>query len=76
MNDSPFDRGRACFLTIRRRLKGMPVRKKTFGYIRVSFALILTVIAVLWSFNHYVTKQRTQDQYDDKLAHLPPLRKM
>ncbi|MGD9008374.1 MAG: hypothetical protein PVG41_10640, partial [Desulfobacteraceae bacterium] len=75
MNYSSFDKGRAFFFAISRCLTNMPVCRNACGYIRFSIALLLTVAAVLWIFNHNVTKQGMEDPYTDKvkrhLAQLP-----
>lgn len=42
----------------------MPVRKSMRGYIRISFALLLTVAAVLWIVHPKSTRQDIEDPYN------------
>jgi hypothetical protein len=62
MNDSQVNGSFAWLFATRRFLCGMLGRKKNRGYIRISFALLFTVLAVLWIFNRMATNQRLKDQ--------------
>jgi hypothetical protein len=42
----------------------MPARKRTRGYIRISFALLLTVAAALWIVHPKVNRQGMDDPYN------------
>ncbi len=72
MSDSSFDRDSACLLSTRRCLGGTPPRKSIRGYIRIFFALLLTVAAVLWIVNQLVTRQGIEDPYNANLHNTSP----